>query len=80
MKNLYISGKIVEILLSDFSDKEIGQIVRAAAEYAENDTLTDFKERGMRLAYELIAKSADARESNRERQARYRKKQKEGKT
>jgi len=80
MKNITFSGRMLTFMSEEFSEKEIGLIVKAAVAYAEDGTRTDFKDRGMRLAYELLMVEMSVRENNRERQARYRQKKKGGET
>lgn len=76
MKNIF--GGRLSLLTDEFSDRELGQLTRAVAAYAEEGTRTEFKDRGMRLAYELILSEYRQREQTRVRTARYRERKKNG--
>lgn len=77
MKGNIFGGRL-SLLTDEFSDRELGQLTRAVAAYAEEGTRTEFKDRGMRLAYELILSEYRQREQTRVRTARCRERKKNG--
>lgn len=77
MKGNIFGGRL-SLLTEEFSDRELGQLTRAAVAYTEEGTRTEFKDRGMRLAYELILSEYRQREQTRVRVARCRERKKNG--